>query len=99
MTLKPNHIFHARMGSHVRARFHMAELGPMRKAVSAIDMAKAQATIASDREIILALARQVKTKAYGDGLSAINKMGKRALCNLIASKEADLAMQIHFDFR
>ena len=90
IALKPNHVFHARMGTHSRGLFRWASLPLMKRAVSAVDMAKAQATVASDKTMILALAKAVKTKAYGDGLPAINKMGKRALCNLIASVEADV---------
>jgi len=59
----------------------------MKRAMASVDVGKAQAKYPEDLKMILDLASRVRTQKYGEGLKAINRMGKMALANVLSNAE------------
>jgi len=85
--LKPNHVFHVRIGSSDGDSFSAAMPKEIKKVFHQTDVENAQAKYEEDRLMVLKLAGAVKTKKYGQGFSAINKMAKQALSNVLSYAE------------
>lgn len=85
--LKPNHVFHARIGTHARHEFAPASVAVMKRAVQNVDVRLAQAKYPADLAMIMEEAAKVRTEKYGSGLDAVNKMGRMALSNVLSNAE------------
>lgn len=79
----PRQVFHTRIGIHSKKGFVPMKKDAMKEIARNVDVLSAQATFEEDREMILKLARNCSTGAYGKGEAAINKLGRMALYNLM----------------
>ena len=86
--LKPNHVFHTRIGSSERDLFHPATPEEIKNVFHHVNVEEAQAKYEEDRIFVLDLAAKVQTKKYGKGYTAINKMAKQALANVLSYAES-----------
>lgn len=57
------------------------------KASLNVDASKAEATFPEDLTMIRKLTEKIKTESYGQGFTAVNKMAKMALANLLSYEQ------------